>query len=226
MNGSAVRRLSHGAVGLLVLSLSPAVARAQPRAPVDAAQTQSETQPVEPQPAQTYPAPVQPAPVQPAPVQSTPAQPEEVEPPPHPTPPVTRPEAPPTPPAATPSPDAPELTLRAWGEAYYAFNFNTPANGINAYRIYDIQHDHIGFNNLAFDLNWKVSAVHGHTTLQLGALAAEAYYPATTLPRAQQELLWRLLQEVTFGWSPRLLGRRPLSFDVGLFVAPFGVEYL
>lgn len=227
MNGSAVRRLSRGAVGLLMLSLAPAVARAQPFSAQPGASVPTEPEATEPEatqpatPAQTtdvaHPEPTTPAETSPAPTQPAQTQPAQTQPA------ETQP-APTAPP--TPSPDAPELTLHAWAEAYYAFNFNTPGNGINAYRIYDIQHDHIGFNNLAFDLNWKVSAVHGHTVFQFGALAAEAYYPATTLPRAQQELLWRLMQEVTFGWSPRLLGRRPLSVDIGLFVAPFGVEYV
>ncbi len=194
----------------------------QPDPPPAVAQTQP-TQPQTPTPLPPLPTTLPLLPSQPAidtqGDAATPAQPDASQP--APTPAST-----PAPAAPAASSDAPEFVFHGWAELYYAYNFNGPSNGINAYRIYDIQHDHIGFNNLAFDLAWKVQSVHGHTAMQFGALAAEAYYPATTLPRAQQELLWRVLQEVTFGWSPRLLGRTPLSVDAGLFVAPFGVEYV
>ncbi len=252
MKGPTLKRLSPAAFGLLLTTLSPSArAQTQPAHPLNLPQPQDRpaapaVQPVPASAAQTDPPPTgaqtQPAlPPLPTTLPLLPSQPVTPAPGDGSTPPptdaphgVATPTTPPTtttPTSTTPSApaapsDAPEFTLHGWGELYYAYNFNDPSNGINAYRIYDIQHDHIGFNNLAFDLAWKVQTVHGHTVMQFGALAAEAYYPATTLPRAQQELLWRLLQEVTFGWSPRLLGRTPLAIDAGLFVAPFGVEYV
>ena len=33
-----------------------------------------------------------------------------------------------------------------------------------------------------------------------------------------------MLQEVTIGYEPRLLGRAPLLVEMGLFAVPFGVE--
>ncbi len=142
--------------------------------------------------------------------------------------PAPAPEAPLVPaPAAPAAPSAPPpITLGGWAETYFAYNFNTPWNAINAYRIYDLRHDHFAFNNLAFELGWQTRGVQGHVVLQLGALAAEAYESATTLARAQEELLWRVVQEATFGWSPSIRGRRPLTLEAGLFVAPFGVEYV
>jgi hypothetical protein len=131
----------------------------------------------------------------------------------------------PSPPAET-SELRRSLTVSGYAEAYYSYNFGAPSNGLNAFRFFDASHDHIALNNLGLDVNWSIGPVAGHTTLQLGAVAGLAYLPAPTLPRAQQEILWRVLQEVTLGWSPRLLGRAPLTVEGGIFVAPFGVEWV
>ncbi len=144
--------------------------------------------------------------------------------------PITPPDAPP--PAAPPAPstdeapDRAEITVAGWTDFYYSYNLNQPSNGVNALRLYDARHDHLALNSLALDLNWRVDTISGHTTFQFGALATEFFYPATDLFRAQQELPWRILQEVTLAWSPRLLGRQPLTVEAGVFVAPFGAEYI
>jgi hypothetical protein len=153
--------------------------------------------------------------------------------PPLPLAPIAPPDAPtpavPTAPTA-PSPDASsdraEITVAGWTDFYYSYNLNQPSNGVNALRLYDARHDHLALNSLALDLNWRVDTISGHTIFQFGALATEFFYPATDLFRAQQELPWRLLQEVTLAWSPRLLGRQPLTVEAGVFVAPFGTEFI
>lgn len=143
-------------------------------------------------------------------------------------PPAEVPTAPPPPAPGPPavSPDRAEITLAGWTDFYYTYSFNEPSNGVNGMRLYDARHDHPSLNSLALDLNWRVDTISGHTIFQFGALATEFFYPATDLYRAQQELPWRILQEVTLAWSPRLLGRQPLTVEAGVFVAPFGTEYI
>ena len=131
--------------------------------------------------------------------------------------------APATPPA---DPDRPTITLSGWSDLYFSYNFNAPSNGLNALRLYDAKHDHVGFNSLAFDVAWSVGPVSGHAVLQLGTLISEFYPYAGTVTRVQQELPFRLMQEVTLGWRPTLGGRQPLAIEGGIFVAPFGVEYI
>jgi hypothetical protein len=127
-------------------------------------------------------------------------------------------------PAPASADEAPQMHFGGWAELYYAYNLNAPSNGLNATVPTSQQHDHIGFNNLALDLGWSFARVRGRVVTQLGAIVAEAYPPAATLARAQQDLLWRVLQEVTIGYEPRLLGRAPLLVEMGLFAVPFGVE--
>jgi len=134
--------------------------------------------------------------------------------------------APTTPAPSETSADRAEITLSGWTDFYYTYSFNEPSNGVNGMRLYDARHNHLSLNSLALDLNWRVDTISGHTIFQFGALATEFFYPATDLYRAQQELPWRVLQEVTLAWSPRLLGRRPLTVEAGVFVAPFGTEYI
>lgn len=141
------------------------------------------------------------------------------------------PAPPPAPSPATPPPaegdrDRATITLSGWSDVYYAYNLNEPSNDVNSLRLYDARHNHIGFNSLALDLNWRVETVSGHAIFQFGTLASEFFYPAADLARAQQELPWRILQEVTFAWAPRIGGRQPLTFEGGIFVAPFGPEYI
>jgi len=133
---------------------------------------------------------------------------------------------PPASPAPAPDPDRAAFTLSGWTDLYYSYNLNEPSNDVNALRLYDARHNHIGFNSLGLALDWRLESLTGRAILQFGTLATEFFYPATDLLRAQQELPWRIVQEATIAWSPRLRGRRPLTLEGGIFVAPFGAESL
>jgi hypothetical protein len=116
--------------------------------------------------------------------------------------------------------------VSGWGDLYYTYNFNEPSNDLNNLRLYDARHNHIGFNSLALRLDWNFGTVSGHAIVQLGTLASEFFYPATELVRAQQELPWRVVQEVLLAWAPRIAGGPSLRFEAGIFVVPFGPEYI
>ena len=115
----------------------------------------------------------------------------------------------------------PDVTLSGYAEAYYLYNFTEPTDGYNAYRYYDTQHNHFALNNVVLDTAWSVGRVSGHVALQFGSIT-EYGIP---FPRSiDEDLLWRLLQEVTFKWSPRVVPDHDLEFEAGLFVAPFTIE--
>lgn len=139
----------------------------------------------------------------------------------------------PTPPATDATPSAatnasesegesrPDVTLSGYAEAYYLYNFTEPTDGYNAYRYYDTQHNHFALNNVVLDAAWSVGRVSGHVALQFGSIT-EYGIP---FPRSvDEDLLWRLIQEVTFKWSPRVVPDHDLEFEAGLFVAPFTIE--
>ncbi|MBK8260989.1 MAG: outer membrane beta-barrel protein [Nannocystis sp.] len=104
-------------------------------------------------------------------------------------------------------------------EAYYAYNFNRPSNGITNWRWYDYQHNLLGLQGLWFATEWSLGPVTGHFQLQFGALA-ELFWGVER--DVEQDLLWRLLQEATMEWKTPW---RRLSLEGGLFNVPFGPEY-
>ena len=104
-------------------------------------------------------------------------------------------------------------------EAAYSYNFNEPSNGVTAWRWYDLHHNTIGLQNALLTTEWNVGPVKGHVQLQLGAFT-ELFWDAGRGP--EQDLLWRLMQEVTAEWTTPY---ERLSIEGGVFNVPFGPEY-
>lgn len=130
--------------------------------------------------------------------------------------------------AATPAPAAeaeaegdppPAVHFHGTLEGAYSYNFNEPSNGITAWRWYDTRHNMIGLQNALLSTEWNAGPVKGLVQLQLGAFT-EQFWTGERSP--EEDLLWRLLQQVTAEWTTPL---HRLSIEGGLFNVPFGPEY-
>lgn len=117
--------------------------------------------------------------------------------------------------------DDPEPSVHLHGavEAGYSFNFNQPSNSVTAWRWYDAHHNTIGLQNVLLQTDWNAGPVKGHVQLQLGVFA-ELFWPGGR--SVEEDLLWRLMQEVTVEWRTP---HRALSIEGGVFNVPFGPEY-
>ena len=104
-------------------------------------------------------------------------------------------------------------------EAAYSYNFNQPSNGVTAFRWYDFRHNVIGIQNALLTTGWNLGPTEGHVALQL-ANFNELFWDAGRGP--EQDLLWRLLQEVVAKWTTPY---ERLSIEGGSFNVPFGPEY-
>jgi Putative beta-barrel porin-2, OmpL-like. bbp2 len=124
-------------------------------------------------------------------------------------------------PAAAEAEGNPEPAVHFHGtvEAAYSYNFNEPSNGITAWRWYDNRHNMLSLQNVLLTTEWNAGPVKGHVSLQFGAFT-ELFWPGSRSP--EQDLLWRLLQEVTAEWTTPY---ERLSIEGGAFNVPFGPEY-
>lgn len=120
------------------------------------------------------------------------------------------------------------VQIGAWVEAYYAFNFNEPANGITDLRGFDNRHNSFNLSNVAIDAQWDWEGVHGRVTLQWGSTPATYYLAETSGPTlgsgvgAQSVSLWQFVQQAFVGY--RVPVGSGLSVDAGLFLSPIGAE--
>lgn len=112
-----------------------------------------------------------------------------------------------------------KLVFHGAMEAYYAYNFNQPSNGVTNWRWYDHRHNSLGLQGLWFVPEWEVGPIKGHFQLQLGVLAELFWYSERSL---EEDLLWRLLQEATMEWTTPW---KRLSIEGGIFNVPFGPEW-
>lgn len=120
------------------------------------------------------------------------------------------------------------FTIGGWVEAYYAWNFNDPSNGITDLRGFDNRHDSVNLSNVALDAQWDVEGVHGRITLQWGSTPATYYLSETAGPSAgtgvgaQSLALWQFLQQANVGY--RIPIGAGLDVMAGLFLSPVGAE--
>jgi hypothetical protein len=115
--------------------------------------------------------------------------------------------------------EAPSITFHGTLEGAYAYNFNDPSNGTNAWRWYDTRHDLVNLQGALLGAEWEAGPVSGRIQLQFGVLT-ELFWSGTR--SVELDLLWRLIQEATTEWHTPY---EPLSIEVGLFNVPFGPEY-
>lgn len=130
---------------------------------------------------------------------------------------------------AAPPEQAP-FVIGGWVEAYYAYNFNQPSNGITDLRGFDNRHDSFNLSIVALDAQWDWEGVHGRITLQWGTTPATYYLAETAAPALgsgvgpQDASLWQWVQQAYAGY--RVPIGSGLDVEAGLFLSPVGVETL
>src|SRR5262249_47697500 len=124
----------------------------------------------------------------------------------------------------------PSIQFGGWVEAYYAFNFNQPSNGITDLRGFDNRHNSFNLSNVAVDTQWDWEGVNGRVTLQWGSTPATVYLAETAAPTlgsgvgAQSISLWQFVQQANVGY--RIPIGSGLNVRAGLFLSPIGPENL
>jgi|GEM_PF-359409 len=115
--------------------------------------------------------------------------------------------------------EKPLVTLHGTVELAYAYNFNNPSNGLNAWRWYDYRHNIVGLQNAMLTTEFEKGPVSGQVQLQLANFAEVFWDSGRGL---EKDLLWRLLQQVSAKWTTP---HEPLSIEGGAFNVPFGAEW-
>lgn len=122
------------------------------------------------------------------------------------------------------------FTLGGWIEAYYAFNFNEPSNGITNLRGFDNRHNTFQLANVLLDLRWDWENIVGRIALQWGTTPSTYYLaePARDVVGSgvgdSSLYLWQWLQEAHIGY--RIPVGTGLLVEAGLFTSPIGPESL
>jgi hypothetical protein len=119
-------------------------------------------------------------------------------------------------------------TFGGWAEAYYAWNFNEPSNGITDLRGFDNRHNSFNLSNVVLDAQWDYEGVNGRISLQWGSTPATYYLAETFGPTlgtgvgAQSIELWQFVQQAFVGY--RIPIGNGLNVQAGLFLSPIGPE--
>ncbi|HJL14197.1 MAG TPA: outer membrane beta-barrel protein [Sandaracinaceae bacterium LLY-WYZ-13_1] len=135
---------------------------------------------------------------------------------------------PPPPPAEDDADDEVTFAPLAYVEAFGAWNFNDPSNGITAYRGFDNRHATFSIANVAFGGRLSFDRVYARVVLQWG-LTPSTYYAAEPFGALggavgpSLQTLWQVVQEGYFGWNIPLL-ERGIRLEGGLFLSPVGIE--
>lgn len=125
-------------------------------------------------------------------------------------------------------PSPPPLTLGAYVETYWQWNFGRPSNDVTNYRAFDNRHNSFTLSNLALDVQWDVEDVVGRTALQVGHTpstyyASEPTSEATTGANGSGAELWKYVQQANVGYRLHI-GARTLVLQAGIFLSPIGPE--
>lgn len=107
------------------------------------------------------------------------------------------------------------ITVGAWVETYFAWNFNEPENGVTAFRGFDARHNSFALSNAVVDTRWTAGAVSGRLALQTGD-TPDIYYG----PEATSDI--RHILEATIAWKAPM--GKGLTMDGGIFLSPIGPE--
>jgi hypothetical protein len=131
-------------------------------------------------------------------------------------------------PPAEPAAPAVKITPTGYIEAYYAYNFNRPVNGITNYRGFDNRSNSFTLQNVALGTFFESGPVGGKLMLQVGSQPS-TYYPASepTLPgtrgaNASGPDLWKYIQEAYITYKVAI--GRGLELKAGVVASPIGMQ--
>ncbi|WP_394847892.1 porin [Pendulispora brunnea] len=131
-------------------------------------------------------------------------------------------------PAAAPATDALKVTVGGYAEAYYAYNFNRPENGVTNFRWIDNRHNTFKLQTAVLDVQAEYGAFQGHIAFQAGP-TAEGWYADSVEARAGASgaaslsaSTWKIIQQATVGWKAPV--GKGLLLQAGLFITPIGFE--
>lgn len=114
-------------------------------------------------------------------------------------------------------------------EAYYAYNFNRPSNGITNARGFDNRHNTFSLSNAVLGANWEAGPVGGRLLLQVGSTPSTYYLGEPGLSgsgaaNASNAELWKYLQEAFVTYKAPV--GRGLLLQLGLCTSPIGYEVI
>jgi hypothetical protein len=137
--------------------------------------------------------------------------------------------APPPAPAAAAAATPPGLKVTPLGyvEAYGAWNFNRPSNGITNFRGFDNRHSTFSLANVALGAQADVGPVGARLILQYGSTPSTYYLGEPSLPgaggaNASNSELWKYVQEANVTWKAPV--GKGLALTLGLIPSPIGYE--
>lgn len=110
---------------------------------------------------------------------------------------------------------APSITVGAFVETYFGWNFNEPENGVTAFRGFDARHNSFALSNAVVDTRWSAGAISGRLALQTGD-TPDIYYGAEATSDVRHIL------EATVAWKAPV--GKGLTLDGGIFLSPIGPE--
>jgi hypothetical protein len=132
-------------------------------------------------------------------------------------------------PAASPSVETSvgKLTATGYVEAYWAWNFRQPSNGISNYVGFANRHNTFSISNAALGGTWENGPVSGKLMLQVGSTPSTYYSAEPSLAgaagaNASGADLWKYIQEAYVGYKAPL--GRGLLIQAGVFLSPIGPE--
>ncbi|HVH42080.1 MAG TPA: outer membrane beta-barrel protein [Labilithrix sp.] len=131
-------------------------------------------------------------------------------------------------PETAPAKETPKVTVGGYVEAYYAYNFGTPANGVTNYRWVDNRHNTLQLSTAVLDVAAEMSSFRGRIALQAGP-TADGWYADSVEGRVGasgaaplQASTWKHIQQASVGWKAPL--GSGLLIEAGLFLTTIGFE--
>lgn len=132
-------------------------------------------------------------------------------------------------PAAEASASKLKVTPLGYVEAYYAWNFNRPSNGITNFRGFDNRHSSFTLSNVALGANAEYGPVGARIVAQVGSTPSTYYSSEPALAgtggaNASSLELWKYLQEAFVTYRAPV--GRGLLLQLGLCTSPIGYEVI
>src|SRR5687768_15129769 len=120
-----------------------------------------------------------------------------------------------------------KVTPTGYVEAFYAYNFNRPSNGITNYRGFDNRHNTFSLSNAALGAFWEAGPVGGKIMLQIGSTPSSYYSAEPNLSgsggaNASNAELWKYIQEAYVTYKAPVF--RGLLLQAGIVASPIGMK--